>query len=254
MMTMETMLRELGAASHDFSEEEQAKLLDQGYLLIPNVLDATAVDLLRRRVEQIWEVEGEAAGLEVHQQPGTRRLADLVNKGDVFDRVWMNPRVLAAAWLLFRRPFKLFSLNARDALPGQGEQALHADWGERERDEPCRVVNSVWMLDTFSKVTGATRIVPKSHQLAGKPSDYVADLNLPHADEVLALGGPGTVMVYNAHAWHGGTKNQSHDHRRALHCAYVDRNFAQQTDQRQYLRPETRSRLSEPARYLLDVE
>lgn len=205
------------------------------------------------RLEELWEEEGEKAGLEVHQQPGARRLADLVNKGAVFDAVWQNPRVLAAAYAIFGRPFKLFSLNARDALPGQGAQALHADWGPREADEPCRVVNAIWMLDPFRPETGATRIVPGSHRLAGGPTDHLADPEAPHPHERLAVGEIGSVLVYNAHAWHGGTRNQGSGRRRALHCAFVDRDFPQQTDQRRYLRPETAARLSPVARYLLDV-
>lgn len=252
--TMEAALKELGANPNMLSPDDQMQLKQDGFLLIPGVLEEKTCERLRNRMEEIWQAEGEDAGLEVHQQPGTRRLADLVNKGEVFDAVWLNPLVLTAAWFLIGHPFKLFSLNARDALPGQGEQSLHADWGPRAVEEPCRVVNSIWMLDEFSEASGATRIVPGSHRLAGQPSDYLTDPAAAHPSQRLALGEAGTVMIYNAHAWHGGTRNHSQARRRGLHCAYVDRAFPQQTEQRKYLRDETRERLSPSARFVLDVD
>jgi hypothetical protein len=42
-------------------------------------------------------------------------------------------------------------------------------------------------------------------------------------------------------------------HRRALHSHFCRRDRRQQLDQRAYIRPETRARLSPAARYLLDV-
>ncbi len=251
---MQRVLEDLGVTETTLTPEEKSGLDRDGYIMVSALLDPAVADQIRLRMEALWEQEGDRAGLEVHQQPGTRRLADLVNKGAVFDAVWLHPKVLAATWRLIGHPFKLFSLNARDALPGQGHQALHADWGPRAADEPCRVVNSVWMIDPFTEETGATRIVPGSHRLPGQVQDYVADPEATHADQRLALGDVGTVLVYNAHSWHGGTQNRSPHHRRGLHSAYVDRHFAQQTDQRQYLREETRARLSPAARFLLDVD
>jgi hypothetical protein len=57
----------------------------------------------------------------------------------VFDGIYVCPQVLAVARHVLGRPFKVFSLNARSALAGQGHQALHADApgrpaGERRYD------------------------------------------------------------------------------------------------------------------------
>lgn len=42
-----------------------------------------------------FAAEGERAGLEVHQEAGTDRLADLGNKDPVFDVCFTDPRLLA---------------------------------------------------------------------------------------------------------------------------------------------------------------
>ena len=55
--------------------------------------------------------------------------------------------------------------------------------------------------------------------------------------------------------FHAGCRNTTAcARRRAVHCAWIDRTLAQQTDQRRHLRPETAARLPPLARYLLDVE
>ena len=61
--------------------------------------------------------EGDKAGLEVHQEAGTDRLADLVNKDPVFDVCFTSPRLLACVAHVLA-DFKLSSLNFRAALPG----------------------------------------------------------------------------------------------------------------------------------------
>ena len=81
----------------------------------------------------------------------------LVNKGSVFDRLWSHPLLLAAVRHVIEAPFHFSSLNARDALPGEGLQALHQDAAANQPPYGC---NSVWMLDDFRKENGCTRVVP----------------------------------------------------------------------------------------------
>ena len=103
---------------------------------------------------------------------------DLCNKGPVFDRVYTHPKVLAAVHHVISRPFKLSSLNARDALPGEGLQGMHADWGA-DYDGQFHVCNSVWLLDDFSEENGCTRLVPGSHK-GQHPSKVLTDAQASH--------------------------------------------------------------------------
>ena len=126
-MTMSQCLQELGARPELLSDRQRNELRGKGYTLLRGVIDPPWLAALRERFEELMAEEGEKAGLEVHQEKGTRRLADLVNKGSVFDRVWSHPLLLAAAHCVIDAPFHFGSLNARDALPGEGLQALHQD-------------------------------------------------------------------------------------------------------------------------------
>jgi len=252
--TITEALSDLGVTPTTLSPAEKQQLDEQGYLLFPGIMDEVWLENLRAKYEELMAKEGQSAGLEVHQEKGTRRLADLVNKGEIFDRVYTHPRVLAAVFHVLGGEFKLSSLNGRDAIPGEGHQQLHADWGHLDSGEPFHVVNSLWMLDDFTAENGATRVVPGTHRLGKTPQEVLPDPAAPHPEQVLAIAPAGTVLVFNAHLWHGGTKNTTQRTRRALHAYYTARAFPQQLDQRQHIRLETYRRISPAARYILDVE
>ena len=227
---------------------------EQGYLPLPGILNPGEAAALARLFDQLVTDEGDQAGLEAHQEQGADRLANLVDKAPMFDLCWNNPHQLAAiSHVLGWQDFKVFSLNGRAALPGQGHQGLHVDWGSAVSAGDYQICNSIWMLDDFTEANGATRIVPGSHRWGRLPQDDMADPRQPHPEEILVLGSAGTAVIFNSHLWHGGTLNRTGQPRRALHSAYVRRDKKQQTIFRDYLHPTTYERLSPAQRYLLEV-
>ena len=252
-MTMNQCLQELDVRPELLSERQRDELRRKGYTLLRGVIDQAWLAALRERFEDLVAAEGAQAGSEVHQESGARRLADLVNKGGVFDGVWSHPLLLAAVHYVIDAPFHLGSLNARDALPGEGLQALHQD-GRRDAATPPYGCNSVWMLDDFGAENGCTRMVPGSFRRP-HPAEVLDDPAAPHPDQELMIAPAGSVAVFNSYTWHGGTLNRTRGaHRRALHCYFNPRGEAQQTDQRAYLRPQTAARLSPAQRFLLDLD
>jgi hypothetical protein len=230
-----------------------AQLDRDGYIILPNVIDADWLEKLRKQVDYHSAREGAGGNHECHApEPGAARLADLVNKGEVFDRVWTHPLVLAAIRHVLG-PFKLSSLNYREALKGSGHQEFHSDWGPRVPSEPFHVVNSLWLLDDFCADNGATRLIPGSHLIAGNPRDHMSDPSAVHPRQIVVNAPAGSVVVFNSHVWHGGTTNTSGARRRGMHAYYTSRAHAQQTDQMEYLRLRTWRRLSLAQRWLLDV-
>lgn len=250
---IEDALRQLGVTGNTLSEAEKDSLDRNGFVLLPGLIEPSWLEELRQAYEDLMTKEGAQAGIEVHQEAGTRRLSDLVNKGQVFDRIYTHPKVLAGVYHVLRRQFKLSSLNGRDALPGYGHQGFHADWPHPFDGKFFSVVNSIWMLDDFTVENGATRVVPGRHRLAGLPKEHLADLQATHPEEVLLLAPAGSVGIFNAHLWHGGTTNRSQATRRALHCFFTARENPQQLNQAEYIRKQTYDRISPAARYILDV-
>jgi ectoine hydroxylase-related dioxygenase (phytanoyl-CoA dioxygenase family) len=247
-----TALRELGVTAGLLTAAERAQLDADGFLPLPGILSAAQLQVIRHRLAELSAAEGDQAGIEVHQEAGTDRLADLVNKDPVFEVCFTSPRVLAAVAHVLG-DFTLSSLNSRAALPGAGHQRLHTDWGEPAAAGRYQVCNSIWLIDEFTPANGPTRVVPGTHRSRQLPGQVMADPEDRYPGEVTLLGPAGTVVVFNAHLWHGGTRNTTQRPRRALHSYFCRRGRKQQLDQRAYLRPETLARLGPAARHILGV-
>jgi len=250
-MDMPTALAELGVTEGALDAATKERLDRDGYAPLFGVLTDEQITRFRTRLAELTAAEGESAGREVHQEGGTDRLADLVNKDPIFEVCFTDPRVLACVAHVLG-DFKLSSLNSRTALPGQGLQAMHAEGGPVGLG-PYQVCNSIWLLDDFTADNGATRVVPGSHRLTVSARDAMPDTSAPHPDEVKLVAPAGTVVVFNSHLWHGGTLNRTGSQRRAAHSYFTRRANGQQLDQRKYIRPETLARLRPAARFILDV-
>src|SRR6266480_2803727 len=99
------------------TNEEERQLDTDGYLVLENLMDERLLADTRRRVDELFEQEGQQAGAEFKQEPHSRRLANLVDKGEVFERVIETPRVLECMEHVLGPGFKLSSLNVRSADP-----------------------------------------------------------------------------------------------------------------------------------------
>jgi len=234
---------------------ERKSLDTVGYVVVENFLDPQTLEEVRERVEELYEAEGENAGSEFKKEPGSRRLANLVDKGPIFERLISSPRILELVGHVLGPKFKLSSFNARSANPFSDEpQPLHCDAGGVPDHNGYWVCNTIWLLDDFTPDNGATRVVPGSQHWKQVPQNVLADPLQPHPQEVLLCAPAGTVIVMNTHAWHGGTANRTAHPRRALHGFYCRFDKPQQQYQKRLLRPETQARLGPELRRLLALD
>lgn len=237
------------------TELEKQSLSRDGYVVLEGFMSADLLGGLRQRVDELFDEEGERAGSEFKQEPQSRRLANLVDKGEIFERVIAIPDVLKGVAEVLGQEFKLSSLNARSADPhSDWVQPLHADAGAVADEKGYWVCNTVWMLDDFTNQNGAIRAVPGSHQWRKLPQQVLENPTAPHPDEILITGKAGTVVVMNAHMWHGGTANGTSTHRRAMHAFYARWDKPQQQYQKRLLRPQVQQRLSPGLRKLLALD
>ena len=253
---MKQVLADLGVTSDLLTEDERKFLDEQGYLIIRDVLSSDQLKAFSSRLDELVKLEGKDAGSEVHQEKGSNMLGNLIDKDPRFEFCISHPKVLAAIAHVLQKDFKHSSLNSREALPGDGLQRLHEDYGKPVKPgEWGRVAcNSIWLLDDFNETNGATRIVPGSHRAGKLPEDVMEDVYAMHPEQIQLIAPAGTVVVFNAHLWHGGMTNETNASRHAMHCYYCQREDEQQTNQREHLRPETVNRLSNTLRWLLDVD
>jgi hypothetical protein len=234
------------------TEADRRQLDELGYLVLPGLMSPELLGRLRRRVDELFAEEGAAAGSEFKQEPGARRLANLVNKGRVFEEVILTPELLDAMAHVLGPRFKLSSVNVRSADPHSPcDQPLHADSAAIVDDVGYWVCNSVWMLDDFTAENGATRMVPGSHRWRKIPPPEMYE---PHPEQQLVTGKAGTVVVMNSHMWHGGTANRTGAPRRAMHVYYTRSDKPQQQWQKKWLSPEVQARLGPEARKILALD
>jgi len=231
---------------------DRRQLDELGYLVLPDFVPATMLEAMRDRVEALWSEEGEDAGSEFRLEPGTRRLANLVDKGDVFARMIVMPGILECIEAVIGADYKLSSLNARSTNPHNPEaQPWHVDAGAIADERGYWVCNTIWMLDDFTPDNGATRMIPRSHTWGRSPPPGNRE---SLADEQLVTGSAGTVVVMNTHMWHAGTSNQPQRCRRALHGFYTRGDKPQQQYQKALLRAETMATLSPLQRKVLALD
>lgn len=270
-MNTQEALSQLGVTPSDLTPEQCRQLEEDGYFIVADVFSPAEVEEMRSEFERLSTIEGEYGGHEVHIEPGAPRLSNLFNKSPAFDRcLSCKPTLAAAAHLL--REIRVYSLNARNPLKGEGQQLLHSDV-PRVSPSDWRVVNSMVMLDDMTETNGPTRVVPGSHRwvpinvpdvnmaevahIEVRPEDVPIipkDPKAPHPKEIKVTGKAGSVAVINGSIWHGGTRNESGAPRRVLHLAIGRRDLPQQLNEREHLTPELYNRTNASQRYLLDIE
>ena len=211
-VTAETLTE---ARRRDLDERELSDVL-------PGAFAERELDRLRSAFDRACEAEG-------IPPRGTRHPKRLIETDPAFARFLIDPRVLAAVVQVLGRPFRAGAVG-RDPLPGFGQQGLHADWPETGSSSLYHVVTAIGMLDAFTPENGATRLVPGSHRLRRPPPKSFADPSSRHPDQVVVTAPAGSVLVFNGHLWHGGTRNTSGDHRRAVQVSFQARDLSLAVD------------------------
>ena len=172
----------------------------------------TRCDRLVERIEALFAAEGERRGREFKQEPGARRLANLVDKGAVFAECMLEPALLGATSAHVLGP----ALQAEQPERALGQPAQRgrpaAARGRGGAARRARLLGVQHALDA-RRLHGRERRrcawCPARTAGARGPQDALADPAAPHPDEVLVTGRAGDVVVMNAHLWHGGIANRT---------------------------------------------
>lgn len=255
MNTAENQYLQALVGSEQISERIKYELDHDGYTILENIIDTEWLQDIRTTFDAIVRDEGENTAIEHHKENKVTRIANLVNKGTVWEKIWCHPYLMSIGKYIFDNDFKISSLNGREALIQGGHQPLHTDWKKERSDYPrVNVLNSIWAIDDLNSGNGAPRIVPGTHKKKEAPDKSLMDLCLPHPDEVILECKAGSVIVFNAHTWHGGTMNESGERRRVIHAYFTRRDNEQQQNQQHWIKDSTSKRLTSAQKWLLDVK
>ena len=110
------------------------------------------------------------------------------------------------------------------------------------------------MLDDFTEDNVPLRVVPGSHHWGKTPQQALANPAEPPPDEVILTGKAGTVIVMNAHCWHGGQANRTDQPRTALHAFFSRRDKPQQQYQKRLIDDDLQATFSPELRQVLALD
>jgi ectoine hydroxylase-related dioxygenase (phytanoyl-CoA dioxygenase family) len=88
---------------------------------------------------------------------------------------------------------------ARNPSFNKKKQPLHTDSRFIASNNPL-TINVFWLLDDFTKLNGALRIVPGSHKFLKFPKN-----NKKYVSEKIVEGKRGDVLIFDGNVWHGNS-------------------------------------------------
>ncbi len=211
-------MSDLGVGQGLLCEQERSKLDEDGFVVLPDVLDGPWLARVRDGIEH--------GLIAAHDEPtwspgGTLHLDGLLDAGPDFDRIWTAPRLLAAVAHLLGDELQVRALHYRGPQPGYGAQLLHQDFGRRNPADPVNRVIALVALSRFTADNGATRVVRGSHRTWGFNAPSTMDSQ--HPDEEAVLLDSGSALVFNGALWHSGVRNRSTARRDALQIRFARR-------------------------------
>ena len=184
------------------SQDVVSRLMSDGYVVVTGMMTTDGVREAHADLDRLLSTT--RTGRNSFEGFGTQRIYALFAKTRVFDAAAIHPLLLG----VLDQVLGHYQLSAPVGIcigPGEKAQVLHRDDAIYPVPEPHPplVVNTMWPLDEFTAVNGATRFVPRSHHWAPgrapRPDDPVET----------AVLSPGSALFYLGSLWHGGGANQA---------------------------------------------
>ena len=206
--------------------QAKADLASLGYCLLEGLMTPAQVAAVRGRIVELADAEIADGTDYVYEGGANQRVWTLLNKGDVFVDLALDPTVADLMNHLLGFGWLLSNIDANIAGPGGKPMFLHADQSFAPPPWPYPLVaNAMWMLDDFTQENGATRVVPGSHLKGEGPMPTIEDrLTTP------VTGPAGTVMVFDGRLWHQTGSNVTERERRHGILQYCCRPFVRQQE------------------------
>jgi hypothetical protein len=202
------------------TESHKIKFQEDGFFVLENVLNAVLVAKLKEAVDYLAKAENDSGDAHFYSPSGkSQRVWNLLNKSRIFCEIIQTPIVIEAMDWIFDREtthqkFFLSSFQANILYSGAEALKWHLDTPipEPHPTWPMKA-NTIWLLDDFTEMNGATEVVPGSHRLSMRPK--VGD-PIVTTQGLKVIAKAGDVIVTHGMLWHRGGHNRSDQIRRVL--------------------------------------
>jgi ectoine hydroxylase-related dioxygenase (phytanoyl-CoA dioxygenase family) len=191
-------------------------LRELGCVVVENVLSPAEIDALTGAIAELEA--GHPLGRNVFEGQRSHRLYSLIARGRPFEDIAQHPVALEILDATLQPNWLLSNCQSIRLYPGETRQPWHTDDGfylvPRPRTDPLGM-SSIWALEPFTAVNGATEVVPGSHRWGREHPDDHEQL-----DVVAAEMAPGSVLWFDAALWHRGGANDSDGTRSCMTLQY----------------------------------
>ncbi|RYG23192.1 hypothetical protein EON82_14775, partial [bacterium] len=197
-----------------FSEDELARFGQDGFLLLPKAVDASAVAKLIEATERVAASEGSKAG------GGGIFLRHLMDKDQSFFGLLEHPRFLPLARLMLGPMVRVLPLTARIAVPGEKNQQV--EWHIHQRLVPRPlppffsqpvVLDTLIYLDDVDEETGPLQVVPGSHHVT---QEEIPSKNGDLDRQITLMPKAGDAIMLHGNVWHRALPTTERGRRRRL--------------------------------------
>lgn len=181
----------------------------------------------------------------------SQRIFNLINKDAAFAPLLENPLLLEIIDGELGRDAVLLDASVNHVGPMTDSGGWHLDSPITQVPEPLPeftlAIQSVWMMDDFSRENGATHVVHGSHLTRAKPPHGNAEIE----NEVVLEGPAGSLAIWLSQTWHRHGANITDTARTGVIAQYGRAWIKPFVDLRTPLTAEFASQLSPRLRYMM---
>ena len=192
-------------------------ILNKGYTILQNVIKNSECDKLKEISKKNFKIFNKKTKMK---NPLEETIYNLHNKDNKFLKYLDHKKIIN----IVKKTLSAGSFNKNEKIilrqsavrsPRKGfAQQLHNDARVAKSKYPL-IIQVIWLLDDFTKINGATRIVPKSHFYEGFPKK-----NKKYPNEKILTSKKGAVIIINASVWHGSSEKFTNQERYGMIFSY----------------------------------
>jgi ectoine hydroxylase-related dioxygenase (phytanoyl-CoA dioxygenase family) len=178
-------------------------VLEHGYVVIRNAFSPAEADVAKAEIDRLHGAEPRV-GRDVFEGFKTNRVFNLLGKTRAFDRFCMVDAVDALNRYFLQDNYLIYVMESIVINPGENAQGLHHDDAPTRMPRPRGPLTAATMivLDDYTELNGATRVIPGSHKWG--------DDRLGREAEAISVVCPkGSIVYFLGTLWHSGGANRS---------------------------------------------
>jgi Phytanoyl-CoA dioxygenase (PhyH) len=219
------------------SEADRKEFLDQGFLLVRNVLKEDHRAQLEAAMDRVY-AEEQAAGSSSMKKDGTLHLLGFLNRDELFGHLLTQPTLFPymwglAGWNIYTHHNHL-DITPPAAMTEAPSWGWHQD-GYRQNSDPETMDPNLprpmfslkigYVISDLSETgRGATKVIPGSHLWNSLPRPADTTIENPDPEGTVEItANPGDCFIFDRRLWHSRSPNYSEITRKMLFVGYTYR-------------------------------